>query len=26
MHQHAKGYSDEQIERIAEYFAAQPLK
>ena len=26
MHQHAKGYSDEQIERIAEHFAAQPLK
>ena len=26
MHQHAKGYSDEQIERIAEYFAAHPLK
>jgi cytochrome subunit of sulfide dehydrogenase len=23
MHQHAKGYSDEQIERIAEFFAAQ---
>jgi len=26
MHQHAKGYSDEQVERIAEFFAAQPLK
>jgi len=26
MHQHAKGYSEEQIERIAEFFAAQPLK
>jgi len=26
MHQHAKGYSDEQIDRIAEFFAAQPLK
>ena len=26
MHQHAKGYSDEQVERIAEYFAAQPLR
>ncbi|HEV8259181.1 MAG TPA: c-type cytochrome [Burkholderiales bacterium] len=26
MHQHAKGYSDEQIERIAEFFAAQPLR
>ncbi len=26
MHQHAKGYSDEQIERIAGFFAAQPLK
>jgi len=26
MHQHAKGYSDEQIERIAEFFAAQSLK
>jgi len=26
MHQHAKGYSDEQIERIAAFFAAQPLK
>jgi sulfide dehydrogenase cytochrome subunit len=26
MHQHAKGYTDEQIERIAEFFAAQPLK
>lgn len=25
MHQHAKGYTDEQIERIAEYFAAQKL-
>jgi sulfide dehydrogenase cytochrome subunit len=25
MHQHAKGYSDEQIERIAGFFAAQPL-
>jgi cytochrome c553 len=25
MHQHAKGYSDEQIERIAEFFAAQKL-
>jgi cytochrome subunit of sulfide dehydrogenase len=24
MHQHAKGYSEEQIERIAEFFAAQP--
>lgn len=24
MHQHAKGYSDDQIERIAAYFAAQP--
>jgi cytochrome c553 len=23
MHQHAKGYSDSQIERIAAYFAAQ---
>lgn len=23
MHQHAKGYSDEQIERIAAFFAAQ---
>ena len=23
MHQHAKGYTDEQIERIAEFFAAQ---
>ncbi len=23
MHQHAKGYTDEQVERIAEYFAAQ---
>ncbi|GAB4167738.1 MAG: cytochrome subunit of sulfide dehydrogenase [Rhodocyclaceae bacterium] len=23
MHQHAKGYSDDQIERIAAYFAAQ---
>ena len=26
MHQHAKGYSDEQIERIAEFFSAQSLK
>ena len=26
MHQLAKGYSDEQIERIAEYFAAQKLE
>lgn len=26
MHQHAKGYLDEQIERIAAFFAAQPLK
>lgn len=26
MHQHAKGYTDEQIERIAEFFAAQPRK
>ncbi len=25
MHQHAKGYTDEQIERIAEFFAAQKL-
>jgi cytochrome c553 len=25
MHQHAKGYSDEQIERLAEFFAAQKL-
>ena len=25
MHQHAKGYSDEQIERIAAFFAAQKL-
>lgn len=25
MHQHAKGYTDEQIERIAEYLAAQKL-
>lgn len=23
MHQHAKGYSDEQLKRIAEYFAQQ---
>lgn len=23
MHQHAKGYTDEQIDRIAEFFAAQ---
>lgn len=23
MHQHAKGYTDEQLERIAEYFAKQ---
>lgn len=23
MHQHAKGYTDEQIERIAEFFAVQ---
>ncbi|MGN2393230.1 c-type cytochrome, partial [Pelomicrobium sp. G1] len=23
MHQHAKGYSDEQLERIAAYFAKQ---
>ncbi len=26
MHQHAKGYSDAQIERIAAYFAAQAPK
>lgn len=26
MHQHAKGYTDVQIERIAEFFAAQPKK
>lgn len=26
MHQHAKGYTDEQIERIAAFFAAQPRK
>jgi cytochrome c553 len=26
MHQHAKGYSDEQLERIAEFFAAQKRK
>ncbi|HKQ26810.1 MAG TPA: c-type cytochrome [Burkholderiales bacterium] len=26
MHQHAKGYSDEQVERIAEFFSAQSLK
>ncbi len=26
MHQHAKGYTDEQIERIATFFAAQPRK
>ncbi|MEQ1879826.1 MAG: c-type cytochrome [Burkholderiales bacterium] len=26
MHQHAKGYTDEQVERIAEYFAAQSPK
>ncbi|HEX7812819.1 MAG TPA: c-type cytochrome [Burkholderiales bacterium] len=25
MHQHAKGYTDEQVERIAEFFAAQKL-
>lgn len=25
MHQHAKGYTDKQIERIAEFFAAQKL-
>lgn len=25
MHQHARGYTDEQIERIAEFFAAQKL-
>lgn len=25
MHQHAKGYTDEQIERMAEFFAAQKL-
>lgn len=24
MHQHAKGYSDAQLERIAEYFSRQP--
>lgn len=26
MHQHAKGYTDEQIERIAAFFSAQPGK
>jgi cytochrome c553 len=25
MHQHAKGYTDEQVDRIAEFFAAQKL-
>ena len=25
MHQHAKGYSDEQIEQLAEFFASQKL-
>jgi sulfide dehydrogenase cytochrome subunit len=24
MHQHAKGYTDDEIERIAEYFSKQP--
>ena len=24
MHQHAKGYTDDEIERIAEFFAKQP--
>lgn len=24
MHQHAKGYTDEQLDRIAEYFSKQP--
>jgi cytochrome c553 len=26
MHQHAKGYSDEQIEMLAKFFAAQKRK
>lgn len=26
MHQHAKGYTDEQIDRIAAFFAAQPRR
>lgn len=26
MHQHAKGYTDEQVERISTFFAAQPRK
>jgi cytochrome c553 len=26
MHQHAKGYTDEQIDRIADFFSAQPRK
>ena len=24
MHQHAKGYTDEELVRIAEYFASRP--
>lgn len=24
MHQHAKGYTDEQLDRLAEYFSKQP--
>lgn len=24
MHQHAKGYTDEQLERLADYFSKQP--
>lgn len=26
MHQHAKGYSDEQLKRLAAFFAAQPAQ
>lgn len=26
MHQHAKGYTDEQLRRIAEYFSRQPAR
>ena len=26
MHQHAKGYSDDELRRIAQYFAALPVR
>jgi len=26
MHQHAKGYSDDELKRLAQWFAAQPKR